>query len=136
MIALLKLDANATFTLEGSKNDIQRAVYLYRGKEVKLNNATLSNYQMASLSSTETLHIHNGDEVAYMLVLQGKPIEEPVAQYGPFVMNTQAEIQQTFQEFQRTQFGGWPWPEREQVHPRDKGRFALHANGTEELPNG
>jgi len=36
-------------------------------------------------------------------------------------------------DYGRTQFGGWPWPKQEQVHNRDKGRFALHADGTEEI---
>ena len=56
-----------------------------------------------------------------------------MVQYGPFVMNTQTEIQEAFQEYQRTQFGGWPWPNHEQAHPRNKGRFAIHADGKEEI---
>jgi hypothetical protein len=52
-----------------------------------------------------------------------------VAQYGPFVMNTQAEIQQAFADYRRTEFGGWPWGASDPVHPREKGRFALHPDG-------
>ena len=68
-------------------------------------------------------------------MLQGRPIGEPVAQHGPFVMNTRAEIQQAFEDYQRTRFGGWPWPEDAMVFPRDKGRFAL-VDGKEELGPG
>ena len=50
-------------------------------------------------------------------------------QYGPFVMNTQAEIQQAFADYRRTEFGGWPWDANDPVHPRDQGRFAKHADG-------
>jgi quercetin 2,3-dioxygenase len=63
------------------------------------------------------------------LVLQGRPIAEPVAQHGPFVMTTRAEIQQAFVDYQRTRYGGWPWPSDAPVHPRDAGRFARHADG-------
>ena len=43
------------------------------------------------------------------------------------------EIYETIREYQRTRFGGWPWPKDEFVHPREKGRFALHADGEEEV---
>ena len=67
---------------------------------------------------------NSGAEYAEVLVLQGVPIDEPVAQRGPFVMNTQAEIMQAFADYRESQFGGWPWPTDEVVFPRAQGRFA------------
>jgi hypothetical protein len=70
-----------------------------------------------------------GKNQSGILVLQGKPIDEPVIQYGPFVMNTKEEINQAFEDYNRTKFGGWPWKRHDQVHKRNKSRFAKHADG-------
>ncbi len=76
-----------------------------------------------------------GPDGAEILMLQARPIAEPVAQYGPFVMNTRAEIEQAFADYRRTGFGGWPWDRPDPVHA-DAGaaRFARHAGGRVEHP--
>lgn len=82
----------------------------------------------ADLTTTLT---DSGDG-AEALVLQGGPIGEPIAQYGPFVMNTKAEIQKAYHDYQETHFGGWPWPADVPHHGTDLRRFARHADGREE----
>ena len=86
------------------------------------------------LQADAPVTLEAGDTVTEFLLLQGRPIGEPVAQYGPFVMNTQAEIMQAMQDYRRTQFGGWPFADSAPVHGRDTARFAKHPDGREETP--
>lgn len=73
---------------------------------------------------------------ATILLLQGVEIGEPVAQQGPFVMNTQAELQTAYSDYQRTRFGGWKWGTDEPVHPKDAPRFADYGDGKKVYPPG
>lgn len=133
-VLTVKMEPGATWTLDAVDGDINRSLYFYKGSSLDVNGeVSLKEYQLVELDASQEITLRNGNEEASLLILQGKPINEPVAQYGPFVMNTQQEIQEAFAEFRQTQFGGWPWPETEQVHPREKGRFALYADGTEEV---
>ncbi|GAC1305658.1 MAG: pirin family protein [Acidimicrobiales bacterium] len=83
----------------------------------------------AVLRAGEPVSISAGPEGAEGLILQGRKIGEPVAQYGPFVMNDRAGIEKAFADYRSTGFGGWPWPTDDPVHARDSGRFARHADG-------
>ena len=76
--------------------------------------------------------LENGTTEAEILVLQGRPIGEPVVQSGPFVMNTRAEIKQAYEDYRATRFGGWPWQSDDPVHGQEPARFARHADGRTE----
>ena len=129
----VKMEAGALWVLPKTNAEANRSVFFYKGKEVEIGGKVIPNNHIIELVANENATIKNGDEDAYFLVLEGKPIGEPVAQYGPFVMNTQEEIRQAMSDYGRTQFGGWPWEETEVAHPKTKGRFALHSNGKEEI---
>ncbi len=131
-IWLIRLDANATWTLPACSAGINRALYFYRGHSLTLAAEELAPYHCADVAAEHPVPLQNGPEAAFLLLLQGKPINEPVEQHGPFVMNTRAEIRQAFADFQATQFGGWPWPRHDHTHPRESGRFALYADGRKE----
>lgn len=108
-----------------------RTVYLFEGGPITVGGSEVAQATGAVLASTEEeLLIESGAAGAGWMLLQGRPIGEPVAQYGPFVMNTRAEIEQAFADYQRTRFGGWPWPSDDPNHGPTEGRFARHADGT------
>jgi redox-sensitive bicupin YhaK (pirin superfamily) len=126
----IKMEAGATWTLPKASEGINRTVYFYEGTTLSLAGKQIPSYSAVEVKSQFDLALIAGNEAVSILVLQGKPINEQVMQYGPFVMNTKEEIKQAFEDYHATQFGGWPWPKYDQVHDRTKGRFAKHADGT------
>lgn len=129
----IQLEANSTFELPAATEGVNRTLYYYQGNGMTINDQEIPNYHAADVDEKQALKLKNGPEISKILVLQGKPINEPVVQHGPFVMNTRQEIQEAFEDYHATQFGGWPWSKYDQVHDRKKGRFALHSDGTEEV---
>lgn len=130
---LIKIKGDGELKLPIAPKEVNRSIYFYKGSEVIIGEEILKEQEGADLHADQKVTLKAGSEEAHLLLLQGKPIGEPVVQQGPFVMNTQEEIYDTIREYQRTQFGGWPWPKNEFVHPREKGRFALHSDGIEEV---
>lgn len=127
----VKMDAHAKWTLRKTAAEANRSFFYYRGQSLTIAGKSTPVDRMIIAKADEDILIENGATDSYLLILEGRPINEPVVQHGPFVMNTAEEIRETMKEYGKTQFGGWPWNEKEVAHPRDKGRFALHSDGTE-----
>jgi quercetin 2,3-dioxygenase len=65
---------------------------------------TLRPRQLLLLGAGGRIHVRAGDAPAQFLVIAGRPLGEPIAHYGPFVMNTQDEIRQAVTDFQSGKF--------------------------------
>ncbi len=129
-ILTIRLAPGARWTLPAATGaGTRRRLYFFKGSELTIAGRRVPVASSIELRATADAEFLNGGQAAELLLLQAEPIGEPVAQYGPFVMNTQLEIQQAFADYRRTQFGGWPWDRADPVHPRDQGRFARHVDG-------
>jgi redox-sensitive bicupin YhaK (pirin superfamily) len=138
----LRLDPEAVCELPPPRDeDTVRTLYLFEGSSLTVSGEAGERPDHVGASTGAVLRpgsaprLQAGADGAEVLVLQGRPIGEPVARYGPFVMNTEDEIRQAFADYQATGFGGWPWPSDDPVHGPRQGRFARHADGRlEEQP--
>ena len=107
----LALEPGATFT-QSLATDYAAFLYVFEGS-----------LQVGAPPEASRLHAHElgvlgeggeirlegvtagaGGKVARAILVAGRPLREPVAKYGPFVMNTRAELQQAFEDFQHGRF--------------------------------
>jgi len=130
----IELEPGARWTIPAAKLGTDRTLYFFRGSELTAAAQKVSSGHQLELRGDREVTLVNGPAMSELLLLQGRPIGEPVVKQGPFVMNTRAEIQQALVDYRRTQFGGWPWDRNDPVHGPTPERFARHATGKHEKP--
>ncbi len=125
----VQMAAGAKWTLPAADAGCNRRLYFFRGETITLPGGELPVGHGVTVTADAEIEVINGAVEGEFLLLEGRPIGEPVAQHGPFVMNTRQELQQAFQDYNRTQFGGWRWAEAGPTHAREQGRFAEFPDG-------
>ncbi len=130
----IKLAPGAKWTMPSAGPGVNRGLYFFKGSSIRVDGQKIPASSGMRVQGDAPIALENGPDESELLLLQGRAIAEPVVHHGPFVMNTREEIQQAFADYRATQFGGWPWPGPDPVHPREQGRFALHATGKREEP--
>ena len=128
-IWLVRLDGDARWDLPKAPATVNRMLHCVQGDDIDIAGTRVSDGTGLQVRADASVSMRNNGAPAEFLVLQGQPIGAPVFQMGPFVMNTPEELRQAFDDYNRTQFGGWPWSSRSPVHARTDGRFAIHADG-------
>ena len=103
------LAPGALMTLPWNANYNALAYVLAGSGSVGIESAPVKMGQLAMFVDGDSITLRDGaNETLEVLLLGGEPIGEPVAAYGPFVMNTKAELQQAFEDFQRGLLGVIP----------------------------
>lgn len=134
-IFIIKLSPGAKWYLPETDPNTVRTFYYYKGNGLKICDKDINTNNSFKVKPDQALSFENKDDESFLLLLQGNPINEPIAQHGPFVMNTQEEITQAFKDYKETEFGGWPWDSPEPVHSEKADRFAQFPDGRIEKRN-
>lgn len=130
-IWMIALEAECEWVLPEAGPNVGRTLYFFDGDELSLGPRHLHEHTVAIVDPTRPAVLRAKGPVQ-ILVLQGRPLNEPVAHHGPFVMNTRKELEQAFTDYQKTRFGGWPWSDEAPHLGPTEGRFARHPDGTEQ----
>lgn len=128
------LEPGSSWTMPAARgDDTVRVLYSFQGQGLAADGHEIDGSTGAVVDATRDVTLTSSGHVE-LLVMQGRPIAEPIAMQGPFVMNTEEEIATAFRDYRRTQFGGWPWDRPDPTHGFDGDRFARHADGRVERP--
>ena len=101
--AKLNLGGKAEFNFPANYNTLALVIE----GEIKVNDSTFTptDHMVLFANDGEKFNIEAATENTVVLILSGEPLNEPIASYGPFVMNTQDEIRQAFEDYNNGKFG-------------------------------
>ncbi|WP_373047520.1 pirin family protein [Vulgatibacter sp.] len=125
----IRMSPGARWTLPAARPGTNRRLYFFRGEGLQVAGRAVAAQHSVDLLGERAVTLQSGASGAELLLLQGRPIGEPVVKYGPFVMNSQEEIRETIAAYRQTGFGGWPWGRSDPVHGAEEGRFARLIDG-------
>ncbi|WP_066266027.1 pirin family protein [Hydrogenophaga palleronii] len=125
---LLHLQPGASLELPAANSaQALRTLYVFEGDGLSVGGEAVGGERIVRITTNVTTRLSNaGHGNVQVLLMQGVPLNEPVAAAGPFVMNTQAELHQARVDYMRTRFGGWPWDTPAPTHGAGLERFALY----------
>src|SRR3546814_19723867 len=126
------MDAGARWTLPAARRaDAVRTLYLFEGGPLRIAGREIGPRTGAVVQPDVALELEAVEPVD-VLLLQGRPIGPPVARYGPFVMNTKAEIEQASPDYQAPHSSGCPGPSAAPWHTHaDPSAPSPHGNPAE-----
>lgn len=78
--------------------------YVFEGDDAQVGTDRLAGNELGVLSLGDSLQLAASDNAVRVLVVAGKPLNEPIARHGPFVMNTPEQIVQAMQDYQSGRF--------------------------------
>lgn len=134
-IQLLDLEPGALYEIPAGDPKLKRSLYFYEGMRLDIEGEEVDSMTYAFVSGDEPIPLLNvGQDIARILLLEAVPIQGPIVHEYAYVMNNKEEIKQAEQDFAETGFGGWPFDRAEVYHGPTQGRFAIYADGTEDLP--
>jgi len=134
---IITMQPGAKWELPKSEPFVTRSLYFFSGKKLKVGSDRVFNDPITlEVDPSVDIPLENtSSEPVRILMLQGRPIPEPVAQRGWVVMNTAQEVMQAFRDYQAGKFGRWPYERDDPAFPRSHPRYARFADGHEEYPD-
>ncbi|MGO9445519.1 MAG: pirin family protein [Thiobacillaceae bacterium] len=94
----VRLDPGAKFSVPLQRSH-RAFIYLFEGSG-QIGSTNLPLHSLGVLAEGDAVTLTSGPDGARFILVSGKPIGEPIVQYGPFVMNTREEIEQAFRDYQ------------------------------------
>ena len=133
-IMKIVLKPGAIFTLDPLDDGVDRNLYYVSGKGATLEGTKIKTWLRYKMKRCTPVNIVNGPEESEFWILEGKPIGERQASFGPVILKDIDEVRSSMDEIRIKEFQEWPWEVMDVTNPIDMGRELHRKDGSVERP--
>ncbi len=134
-ILKIEMEPGSSFMLDALAEGIDRNVYYTSGKEADMDGTKVGPNHRFKMKRKTSLEITNGPEESEFWILEGKPIGEKQAAFGPVILKDLDEVRAGMDEIRIKEFQEWPWGLMDVTNPIEMGRELHRADGSVERPS-
>lgn len=133
-IMKVEMQPGATFSLQELPEGINRNIFFVEGKEADMDGTKIRPYLRFKMKPSTSTVITNGDTDAEFWILEGKPIGEKQALFGPVILKDLEEVRKGMDEIRINEFQEWEWGVMDKTNPIETPRQLCRKDGTIEVP--
>ncbi len=133
-IVRIEMEPEAEMTIDPAAEGANRNLYVISGAGIGVSGADVPCNSRAKLLETGEIVIRNGSEPTVAWLLEGRPIGEKMAMFGPVCLENIDQVRAGLDEIRVNEYKEWPWTYVDQAQPLGTERFIRYADGTESRP--
>lgn len=126
-IILIKLMPGASVEIDGVSDTLNRNLYLYEGPVALIDGDRVEGKRSLKLEGGSSFKIEALEDEIHLLLLEAEPMNEPIINDGPMIVNTMDEVLEGYRDYWDNQYGTWKWDANDPLH--DKGTGRITSNG-------
>ncbi len=128
------LEPGATVHMDPAMEGANRNLYFVSGKDAKVCDIDVKSYNRLKFSHKGEFSIVNGSEESVFWLLEGRPIDQRMAAFGPVILEDLQDVRTALDEIRMNEFLEWPWDVIDKAQPLGTERFIRYKDGTEDRP--
>ena len=128
------MSPGSEFVLDAIPKDVARNVYYVSGGTAKMSGTEIKPWYRYKMKPSTQLELTNGEDESEFWILEGKPIGEKQAAFGPVVLKDVEEVRSAMYDIRVNEFQVWPWGLMDVTNPIEMGRELHRADGSVEKP--
>ena len=135
-IVRFQLEPGAVLRVDPAMEGANRNVYMTSGDGADLMGTPIMHNDRAKVEGGVEMTIANGETPAVIWLLEGRPIGQKMASFGPVILGNTKEVRAALDEIRKSEYAEWPFDVVDKVHLEDgTGRFISYPDGREERPH-